>query len=66
MCDAPLYQPVDWNESLAKAQGKVLFNNFDGWIELSQVHRQDDPKFKDILNKFSVGDITSDGYQTLK
>lgn len=66
VCDAPLYQPVDWNDSLAKARGKLLFNNFDGWIELSQVHRQDDPRFKDILNSLSVGDVTSDGNNILQ
>lgn len=46
--------------------GKLLYNNIDGSIVLSQVKRQNDEKFTNLLSNISNGCVNLRDYNTLK
>ena len=62
--DTPLYGGECRND-LAQ-HGRNVFNSFQAHFVLRRGHRQKDPKFQDLLDRLSVGEVTLEDYNVLK
>jgi len=62
--DSPVYS--NNQESPDYINGKLLYNNIDSSIVLSQVQRQNNADFQDLLHNVSTGAVTKKDYKLLK
>lgn len=62
--DSPIYS--DKVMSSERIRGKMIFDNFEGTIILSQIQRQKDTVFQNVLNNIGDGTVTAQDYRILK
>ncbi|KAK3909608.1 ATP-dependent DNA helicase pfh1 [Frankliniella fusca] len=66
---APVGDPAVYSQNqkyVDEINGKLLFNNIDASIVLSQVQRQNNVDFQNLLNNISTGNVQDEDFNILK